>query len=358
MTVPFLEKLIQLLAQGGFTSTYKYAVLLGLVDLCIEAGQPPTSVTTTQLARRVVELYWPQAREFEPNSVLRQNAGGQAEILRLIAAYTRPQPDRVSASWAAHLDPGGFSALLLEVEWVLIEYPLPRVQRVGAHLDPFIYQIGWDTAVKRSDFLQRGRRRPEFDNTIRFLDGASAQLVQLAPLLAPMLRSEWTQKVSQLNDLRLQQVQQFLFGTERSDHADLQRPLRLLQNGLCFYCRQGLTGQSQIDHFLPWSRYADDGLDNLVLVHQSCNREKLHFLADLEFAKGWAERSLRESDRLDEISSEARWARDRRRTFGVVATVYQGVPDGVRLWGEKGLRLVAVSDLAAVHGFGKALLAS
>lgn len=46
--IPFLEKLLQILAQGGFVATYKYAVLLGLIDLCIESGTPPTSVTTAR----------------------------------------------------------------------------------------------------------------------------------------------------------------------------------------------------------------------------------------------------------------------------------------------------------------------
>ena len=32
----FGEKLLSLLDEGAFTATYKYAVLLGLIDLCME----------------------------------------------------------------------------------------------------------------------------------------------------------------------------------------------------------------------------------------------------------------------------------------------------------------------------------
>src|SRR5688572_28954769 len=97
MSLPFLEKLLQVLAQGSFSSTYKLAVLLGLIDLCIEAGAPPTSVTTRQLARRVVELYWPQVRTFPATKgVLRQNTGHQAEIASLVQAYRLARPDLVS----------------------------------------------------------------------------------------------------------------------------------------------------------------------------------------------------------------------------------------------------------------------
>lgn len=39
----FGEKILNLLDQGRFTSTYKYAVLLALVDLCLENPKPDGS---------------------------------------------------------------------------------------------------------------------------------------------------------------------------------------------------------------------------------------------------------------------------------------------------------------------------
>ena len=114
-----------------------------------------------------------------------------------------------------------------------------------------------------------------------------------------------------------------------------------------------------MDHFLPWSRYPDDGIDNLLLAHDRCNREKLHFLADIGFGHRWHDRSLEQSGQLDEIATEAPWARDWTRTRGVVASVYQAVPDGVRLWaGEGNLRRVAIADLPEVHSFGRGLIAT
>jgi hypothetical protein len=34
-----------------------------------------------------------------------------------------------------------------------------------------------------------------------------------------------------------------------------------------------------VDHFIPWSRHADDGLDNLVAADARCNGQKRDFLA-------------------------------------------------------------------------------
>ncbi len=68
-TIRFAEKLLALLEEGSFSATYKYAVLLGLIDLCLEYadrhGDPPAVVTTTQLAHKVIELYWPLTSPFE-----------------------------------------------------------------------------------------------------------------------------------------------------------------------------------------------------------------------------------------------------------------------------------------------------
>ena len=61
--IAFAERLLTVLSQGRFTATYKYAVLLGFIDLCLEhstrTGGAPTSISTSQLAEKVIELYWP-----------------------------------------------------------------------------------------------------------------------------------------------------------------------------------------------------------------------------------------------------------------------------------------------------------
>jgi len=70
-----------------------------------------------------------------------------------------------------------------------------------------------------------------------------------------------------------------LFGTERIDLAPLRHPLLDLQNGACFYCGQRVKRAAHVDHFIPWSRYPDDGLDNLVVADSTCNSRKTDFLA-------------------------------------------------------------------------------
>jgi hypothetical protein len=59
--IGFAERVLELLDEGRYTATYKYAVLLALVDVCLERTQasriPPDVLTTRQLADKIVEIY-------------------------------------------------------------------------------------------------------------------------------------------------------------------------------------------------------------------------------------------------------------------------------------------------------------
>jgi hypothetical protein len=140
--VAFGERLLALLDQGRFTATYKFAVLLALLDACLEGvdadGRAPTAIHPSVLAARVVELHWPQTSPYgDPRGdaavVLRQNRGGQAEIVSLVRAF-REAADatgRAPLARARLLDPTGYRRLVADVTWKLAQMPLPRLQRVG-----------------------------------------------------------------------------------------------------------------------------------------------------------------------------------------------------------------------------------
>src|SRR5213080_2876385 len=53
-------------------------------------------------------------------------------------------------------------------------------------------------------------------------------------------------------------------------------PIIELQEGRCFYCAEGLASRAgqtpDVDHFIPWSRYPDDGLENLVVAARALQR--------------------------------------------------------------------------------------
>lgn len=116
--VAFAERLLALLDSGSFTMSYKYAVLLALVDVCLEGltdtGQPPDQVRAGAVADKVLELYWRQAMPYPAGGdtrVLRQRPElPKLDLVARIAAYREASGFDRSMREAAAADPEGFVA--------------------------------------------------------------------------------------------------------------------------------------------------------------------------------------------------------------------------------------------------------
>jgi hypothetical protein len=335
--IRFAERLLALLEEGSFTATYKFAVLLGLMDLCLEhsdrVGEPARMVTTRQLAEKVIELYWPHTTPFETHGeVLRQNRGRPAVILSRIQAFRdHASPDRSCTLYRARSNsPTEFQALLDEVEWTLVHMPLPKLQRFGGSEERFVYQIAWDDSIT----LSRFRNAREFDNRITFVGSAAEHLVRLAPLLRPLIQQKWVEMVGKLNDLEVARLEGFLFGADRVSLQPVRQPLLELQRGACFYCGGRIRSSADVDHFLPWARYPDDRLDNLVVAHPRCNRAKKDFLASATHLASWTARLASFDVDLGQIAEAVGWPRSTARSLAVIRGTYLKLPEGVALWQE------------------------
>jgi hypothetical protein len=56
----FLSKLQRLFAEGDFTATYKFALLIALADLAVERGRDDGDallISNNDIARKFIELY-------------------------------------------------------------------------------------------------------------------------------------------------------------------------------------------------------------------------------------------------------------------------------------------------------------
>jgi hypothetical protein len=336
----FAQKLMTVLDHGLTTATYKYAVLLGLMDLCLEKtsaqGTAPSMVTTAELAEKVIDLYWSHAAP-HPGSqaVLRQNSYGQAEILTRIQRYRARAvvAQAFNCRQARRLDPDGYAALLGFVEFKLAEMPLPRLQRVGAEVDEFVYRVAFQdrahAVTTRADL-----RRAGFDNRILFVGNAGERLVALAPLLRPLIQREWTALVARLNRFPEAELEDFLFGSTRTPTKTLRDGLREIQDNRCFYCEETVQ-RPEVDHFLPWARFADDGLDNLVMADNRCNGSKSAHLAASDHVERWSARFAAGSTVARDLATLAErenWERDSHRTRGVARGLYLHLPEGSPLW--------------------------
>lgn len=355
--VALAERMLQVLEYGSFSATYKYALVTALLDLCFELttpqGDPPTTITTRQVAEKVTALYWDHAVPFERGAVLRQGgnrAGQQAEILRAIQRLR----DRLAGSAEERIDRArthhgtAFATLVDEVEWKLIEMPIPRLQRVGRSEDRFLYEYGWSEGITRAlvTAYQRGDRSA-FDNRLLLKPGVADGLVRLTGVLRPIVQREWALMIAGMNGLPDARLEEFLFGAGRLSLTTVRAPLRDLQSGRCFYCEEPLKDAAEVDHFIPWSRYPENGLDNLVVAHPACNHSKLDFFASADHVEHWVERGARSGSDLEAIARDLDWERAPDRSRSVALAMYSRLPPDSRLW--QGRDLFVAADLRRIR---------
>jgi hypothetical protein len=357
------EKVLAVLELGSFSATYKYALFTAILDLCLErtsaTGVPPSVLTTEELAGKVVEIYWPHATPYEGRAVLRQGGvreGAQAEIVRAIerfrSRYAGEAGDLLNR--ARVRQPVAWRRLLHDVEWKLIEMPIPRLQVSGGGEDRFLYEYGWTQAVRRGEVAEYQRGAGSFDNRLLLRPGVAEGLLLLNGILRPILRREWAALVASMNGLPESRLEEFLFGASRIPLGEVRGPLAQLQGGRCFYCENALRGPTDVDHFIPWARYPDNGLDNLVAAHARCNNRKRDFLAAAEHVERWAVRNAERASDIAQAAADFTWDRDAGRSRSVAVATYSRLDEGAKVWIE-GATLVGLEKTRverALAGWG------
>jgi len=340
--IALAERVLAILEEGSFSSTYKYALFIAILDLCIEkteaSGAPPSSLTTRELAVKVVELCWHHVAPYGTHGTLRFGGGRgeQAEILRRIenvrARWGGERSDTVFRFQTVHTEQ--YERLLDFVEWKLIEMPIPRLQRLGrGEEDRFLYEYNWPMPVRRSVVTAYQKKAPAaFANSLSLKPSVAEGLVRLNGLLRPIFYREWAVRVAKLNNLPEAGLESFLFDVDRASLDLVRKPLCDLQGWRCFYCNERISSRPDVDHFIPWSRYRDNGLDNLVTAHGRCNNSKRDFLASAEHVEHWVERTRMLDADLTVLAQACGWPRDRDRSAAVARAVYLRLPASARLW--------------------------
>lgn len=309
----FLAKLQRLFAEGDFTATYKFALLIALADLAVEIGADggnELELSAKQIAERFIQMYWRHASPYgtgRPDSVpgvLIQNTGRQAAVVNAIAAFRAGTGAATPQQAVRH---ARYEALLAQVAATVSEQPLKYLQNFGGGADPFLYER-----------FNPGR--------IRLWPGVTYCHRRFQPLVQELARSHWTRHVktnrqnhSILGDAG--DLEDFLFATSRQSLAVMGEGLRKLDGARCFYCCAALDS-CDVDHYVPFSIYPRDIAHNFVLAHPRCNRSKSDTLAGRPHLERWLERLVRRADALSEIGLTAGIATDAATSRRVAAWGY------------------------------------
>ena len=288
----FLKKVERLLSNGGFTATYKFALLIALANLAVERGSDSGDelrIDLKDLGREFARLYWRAPRPFGSlDAPLRQvRTPGEATIIQIV----RPLAARTGWSYArVRQYPFEENAVTDEVRRLVCRYPLFHLQEVrapgaaAAEQDEFLFPKPTSDEAQRMSL--------EF---ITLKPGVGACLRRLHGIVVRLCESEWARWVRKTNeelgaDSKLEDE---LFGCERSALTSLVEPLWDLQRGRCFYSGARLVkGDAvHVDHFIPWSMFAFDSAFNLVLASPTANESKAASLASVRFLDEILERN-------------------------------------------------------------------
>lgn len=320
----FLSKLQRLFAEGDFTATYKFALLISLADLAVELGADDGDeliLTTRQIGLRFITLYWKQSLPYgtgQPGSetgILIQNSGAQAAVVSAIASFR--EQTQAQTLTAATLHPS-FNSLLSTVAATVSAQPLNYLQNFGGGTDEFIYERAGN-------------------GKIRLKPGMSYYLRRFYPLVQQLARSHWVghikgnrRNVSILGEA--DDLEDFLFSSSRQSLQIMGSGLRKLDGAKCFYCGHSLTS-ADVDHYIPFSQYPRDLAHNFVLAHPACNRSKSDTLAALPHLERWLERMMSKADALTEIGAEAGFITEPMVAHQVGAWAYSNaVASGSKAW--------------------------
>ena len=315
--VDFLLKVQQLLTEGGFVATYKYALLHAIADLCIErdsAKDGSLTLTVDELAGKFIELYWPQVHHFpvrdEDDLVLMQNTGQQAAVVNAVREYHRPYQGRLSG---LKVDPAAWRRAVRRVGRTIQKMPLWKLQTVGSRPVEFLYRN--DLGADRIALF------PGVPDCFRAFHG----------LLIELVRAAWIRFIRRHNDAVRDSLELygFLFGTERAHLEDARNAIERVSGMRCFYCDSRIARRPEVDHFIPWARYPNDLGHNFVLAHPSCNNRKSDFLAAEEHLERWVDRNQKQASPLADAFADlgidhdsessiriARWAYDQVESAG------------------------------------------
>ena len=300
----FLNKIQRLFAEGDFTASYKYALLIAIADIAVESGRDddqPLTIPHRRLGEKFIELYWQQSAPFRNGDVLIQNNGVQAAVISNIAQFrSQTQASTVNVARSAV----GFKSLLTKVTRIVVDKPVFHIQNLGGIRDQFLFESGLDS--------------------ITLLPGVSYCLRRFQPLVQQLARSHWIDHIkrNKQNIAMLGQdndLEAFLFETSRQSLFIVQTGLRKISNK-CFYCGSTVT-DADVDHFIPHSLYPRDLAHNFVLAHPSCNRSKSDTLAAKTHLHRWLEFVQFNADDLSQIGYDA----------GIMAD--EGSMDSVARWG-------------------------
>jgi 5-methylcytosine-specific restriction endonuclease McrA len=305
---------------------------MALADLSIELEPHPGAAAIFRIeniAEKFIEYYWNHALPYicgTTHGVLFQNVDPVkgAVILKYVQEMREASGGSLSA---ARRNKKLWNAYVRDVARLIEKMPLNRLQTIGT--EPFC-------------FLYDNPNVRTYGGYLHLKPGVAFHFRRFYPLIRSMIQEGWIRYIRELkanhnllgtvNDLG-----QFLFGSNRQDLSVFREILLPIQEGCCFYCSNSLSrSSSEVDHFIPWTRYSLDLAHNFVLAHSSCNNNKRDFLPDVPHLERWTARNKTRDAYLRETFDRANLLHDLNASIHITRWAYeQAELSGASVWSAK-----------------------
>ena len=303
----FLESIQTLILNNDLNSSYKLALVIAITEAVLEIN-PLTLTSTnifipyTELSRRFLKLYWTHGKPYvidrqdiasPVEKVLVQTVnGGNLKIISLIEEFKAKYGD------GSHRDLSFERASLSDrFEGLVRECNASVLTKNPLHY------------IKGFEFLftnNKARKAIELTPAVVFL------LHRFHPMIIELAQNRWENHIRRLKpntevlaESRTGTLKDFLFNNAKRESLQIVSKIlkALNERDHCFYCGAPLH-LSDIDHFLPFSRFRPHRLCNYVAACPTCNRSKSDNLADLDFKAQWEDRNLSKLALFNEIGQD------------------------------------------------------
>ena len=326
----FIAYIQRLLVEGDFSATYKFALLHGLADICIEQlgtkikDDDPFIISIDTITEKFIELYWQHSLPFgskEKEGLILQNGGKQAAIITQLGDCRQQGIHSLNKLKASkHWKP-----LFSKTKQTIKTGPLWRLQILGNQVEEFLYDHN------------------EKENYIALSAGVAYCFRRFYDLVVSVSRQHWLQKIRSIpaNQKIIGEygnVNEFLFGSQRNTLIKAKPVLFAIQNGNCFYCQKSIPeNKGEVDHFIPWARYPSDLGHNFVLSCSACNNNKRDHLAAKPHYRRWLNQNLTQHKTLISNELSSAFVCESNRSLAVASWAYElAIQTGAQGWVSKG----------------------
>lgn len=321
----FIAYIQRMLVEGDFSATYKFALLHAIADVCVEqpllSEQSELVIELPTLADKLITLYWHHAMPFSSehtgeSALLKQNTGAQSKVISVLFECQQNNIRNFRQLKQSPFYKPTFNAAMATLK----SGPLWRLQILAKQEECFLY--------------------PHTNSTqfITLNAGIASCFRRFYDLVVYLAKNAWLQKIQSIKHNQAligpqSQLQEFLFGVDRNALTKAKPVLVELQSNTCFYCQKPMKNDVEVDHFIPFARYANDLGHNFVAAHRTCNNNKRDFLAAQQHRERWQNQNLVVNSQTISNELSAYFHCDADKSLAVSNWAYQvAQANSAKLW--------------------------